>query len=129
MAKKITKTEKEARVQRIAGLILSGCRTHADIVREVETWGIKTRQAQNYLTAAREYIKSATAEQREMQIGIALGRIEEIYREARERGQLKTALQAVRELIDLLGLSFEADLARRLTELEERINENLSTLP
>src|SRR5271157_382535 len=101
---KSTKAEKENRLTKINELLLNGY-SRVDIVQySAENWNINERQTDKYIREVKENITTHFNQTREENIGIALARRENLYKDAREKNEIRTALEVDKDLRKLQGL-------------------------
>lgn len=99
-----SKKEISDRVAKVFDLIVEG-KKRAEICEYVaEKWGVSERSAERYITRANRLFEEHAAFRREMALGKALARIDNLYSSMLVSGDHRGALQAVREEADLLGL-------------------------
>lgn len=94
----------EQRIGKVAVWLAQGF-SRSEIVRKCsEIWNVSDRQASAYLQRAQNQVEAATRETREgeMRRHLVLRRL--LSSEAWDAGDLKTALAALRDHADLLGL-------------------------
>lgn len=95
--------EVELRVERVINLILNGAQ-RAEIVQFcADEWNVKDRQADNYISKASEYIKTITKDNQEVWIAKAKYRLEDLYKTARMKQDLKTCLSIIDTANRVLG--------------------------
>lgn len=93
------------RVTAILTLMTKGART-ADILRFCrESWQISDRQSAKYIAKAKDHLRESARVDRDAQIGLALARYNDLFREMVRLQDYKGALHAQREICNLLGLS------------------------
>lgn len=99
-----SKKEISDRIAKVFDLIVEG-KKRAEICEYVaEKWGVSERSAERYITRANRLFEEHAAFRREMALGKALARIDNLYSSMLGAGDHRGALQAVREEADLLGL-------------------------
>lgn len=119
----------EIRVEYVRAKLLDGFTT-TEILRIVSTkrdgfrpWNVSHRTMQNYVAEARKrIIADAKAIDRTHELGRAMARLESIYKRCTGMRDHKTALAALKEMIDLYGLRFGDELIRRLETVEKRFS-------
>lgn len=93
------------RVTAILTLMTKGART-ADIIRFCrDSWKISDRQSATYIAKAKDHLRESARVDRDAQIGLALARYNDLFREMVRLQDYKGALHAQREICTLLGLS------------------------
>lgn len=104
MAKKSTKAEHNKRVKAVSNLLLRGA-SRADIVHySAENWGIKERQAHQYIIDANKGFAETAAFSVDDQVGIAIDRLSRLYLYHLDAKDFRDALSVQKELNKLLGL-------------------------
>ena len=119
------------RVNKIAELLLNGY-SRWDIVQYSATnWKICERQVDTYLQRATELIELSVKRRIGFEFAKAIRRLEDLYKKAMSKGDLKTALNVNRELSALQGLYLlSKDVSEiRMEEELERIENLDSYLP
>jgi len=106
-ANKIRRTTKGEVVQRVTevfDLLLDGLRP-CEVIRYVaEKWGVRSRQAENYLAKAYKQFEEAGRTKQERELGRAFTRLNRLYSIAISARDYKQALSVQKELNELLGL-------------------------
>lgn len=92
------------RVSKVAELLLNGL-SRVDIVQYAsKKWKVTDRQADTYISKAKDEIESSISRKVEFNYAKAERRFENILRKALERGDLRTALTTTKEIATLQGL-------------------------
>lgn len=105
MRKKATKIQKLMRTQQVASWMLDGL-TYTEVMkRGAKKWGLSTRSIERYIDAAREQVEAMAATEIRGATTLALQRLSELYFEALEGGDFKTALDVVKTQNRMLGLN------------------------
>lgn len=94
----------EQRVESIVNAILEGRRTPSIIANAMKQWGVGNPQAYKYYHAALKRIRAEFDDKLPDYIKAHLTRLEYIYKTAMDKGELKPALAAMKQISDLLGL-------------------------
>jgi hypothetical protein len=123
---KITKAERIKRVAQVRAWLLDGVKPRKMLPLAVNLgWKVSIRTLRYYVTLANREIQQYSNTDRDKQLDIANARFERIYRLAMETRDLKTAIRAESERVDLLGLDKYAE--RQYEKLEEYDVKSLST--
>lgn len=107
--RKATKAEVRRRVARIYELLLAGA-TRDQILRYVADppdglpWGVSERMVDYYIARARVMLEEQAAVRREEMFGLAVARLNDLFRRALARNQLDVARRCQKDLSELLGL-------------------------
>ena len=105
MAKKSTKLESALKVDEIYGRLTKG-QSRSRIVQDcTKAWGCADRQVDTYIARARERLLADCDMQRPALLAEMISGIRDIRENAERRGQHQVALNAVRLMADLVGLS------------------------
>ena len=89
----------------VYGLLCDG-RSRGDIVQfAAEKWKVSDRQADTYIKRAREALEKDAELTRPAFLAEVLGRLRNIEQQASRRGQLMSALGAIRLQCELVGLT------------------------
>lgn len=105
MAKKSTKLESSLKVDEIYGRLTKG-QSRTRIVQDCsKAWGCSSRQIDTYLARAREMLLEDCNMQRPALLAEMISGIRDIRENAERRGQHQVALNAVRLMADLVGLT------------------------
>jgi hypothetical protein len=102
-----TEAEVLDRVGKVYDLLLAGAsrREILQFVAKMDPpWGVETRQIDNYIAQAKEWIKESAAVHRDEELGKARTRLEALYKQAFSIGAYKVTLAILRELNALSGL-------------------------
>jgi hypothetical protein len=102
VGKKSTKDEIQSRVNVVYDLILRAY-SHNQIVQHgSELWGVSERQVRDYMAEARKLIALDSELERPQWLQAAIARLQDYEREARSKGNLNTAIQALEKQAKLL---------------------------
>jgi hypothetical protein len=102
MAKKSTNVEIDERVNAVYDLLLRAY-SRTQIVRHCsETWNVGERQAENYISRARQLMALDAELERPQWLAAAIARLVEYERRASEANQLSIALKALEDQARLL---------------------------
>lgn len=102
MAKKSTNVEIDERVNAVYDLLLRA-HSRTQIVRHCsETWNVGERQAENYISRARQLMQLDAELERPQWLAAAIARLVEYERRASEANQLSVALKALEDQARLL---------------------------
>jgi hypothetical protein len=96
--------ETDTRVETVRQFILSGDEASDIVRRAAETWGIKQRQAENYIHMARAKIRAITEQVRPYLLAEHIAVRRDIRRRAREAGDLRAEIAAAQDEAKLFGL-------------------------
>lgn len=100
---KATNAESAERVTKVYDLLILGL-SRQEIMQYCSAWQITTRQIDVYIQKATERLKTHADYQREEQLGIAINRLNKLYRDNLKVQDYKGALAVQKELNLLLGL-------------------------
>lgn len=102
MAKKSTNTEIDERVNTVYDLLLRA-HSRTQIVRyAAETWQVSERQAELYMSRARQLMQLDAELERPQWLAAAVARLQDYEREARAKGNLSIAIKALEDQAKLL---------------------------
>lgn len=102
MAKKSTNVEIDERVNAVYDLLLRAY-SRTQIVRYCsETWNVGERQAENYISRARQLMALDAELERPQWLAAAIARLVDYERRASEANQLSVALKALEDQARLL---------------------------
>lgn len=105
MGAKSTAAIVEMRVTKVAGLLVDGwSRARICEYTRNQRWGVSDGQVDRYIASAREHIKVGCSKDTEAKCALAEARLEQLYGKAIEAGDLRLALNVVKEQITLQGL-------------------------
>lgn len=102
--KRPTDEEIVQRVSDVYVLLLNGTPRRSILQHAARTWGVKTRQADEYIARASAEFDARSAVIYEREHGKALARLDDLYYRAITKGDLKLALDTQRERNKVLGL-------------------------
>jgi len=124
-----TKAEIEARVTEIYRLLLAGA-SRRDLFRfasERAGWNVTERMVERYAAAATKAITTSAAYDRDYQLGMAIEQLRNIYARSYAIQDFKTALNARRELNELLGLYAPRRIA--MTDTDGKTQQFIAIIP
>jgi hypothetical protein len=102
VAKKSTNTEIDERVNTVYDLLLRA-HSRTQIVRYCsENWDVGERQAENYMSRARQLMALDAELERPQWLAAAVARLQDYEREARAKGNLSIAIKALEDQAKLL---------------------------
>lgn len=104
VTKKSTQAEIETRVTEIYELMIGGASRTEMFRYGSETWGISSRQVEDYLKTAREKLATQLDKNRDANLSLAVERLTTIFRKTMKVQDYQRAIAAQRELNLLLGL-------------------------
>lgn len=105
MRRKATKVQKLMRTQQVASWMLDGL-TYTEVMkRGAKKWGLSTRSIERYIDAAKEQVESLAATEIRGATTLALQRLSELYFQALDEKDFKTALDVVKTQNRMLGLN------------------------
>lgn len=105
MRKKATAVQKLMRTQQVASWMLDGL-TYTEVMkRGAKKWGLSTRSIERYIDSAREQVESMAATEIRGATTLALQRLTELYFQAVDEKDFKTALDVVKTQNRMLGLN------------------------
>lgn len=95
------------RIDLIIELILAGAKRSniLQYITEKENWDVKTRQIENYIRKANDYIQDHSSKNRNKLINKTIAQLEYLYMKSNLQNNYKTSLLALRELINLTNLT------------------------
>jgi len=105
-APRCTKDEKVKRIDTVFRLILDGYLRHEIqfYVNNKTSWGIAENTIDWYIHRANDVFAQYSKNNMDNEIGKSIGRLNRIYQKAFSMQDYKTAIQAQKEIIRLLGL-------------------------
>jgi hypothetical protein len=102
VAKKSTNTEIDERVNTVYDLLLRA-NSRTQILRyAAETWKVSERQADLYISRARQLMALDAELERPQWLAAAIARLQEYERRASDKNQINTALKALEDQAKLL---------------------------
>jgi len=102
VAKKCTNSESDQRVNAVYDLLLRA-HSRTQIIRFAsETWGVGERQAEIYMSRARQLMALDAELERPQWLAAAVARLQDYEREARAKGNLGIAIKALEDQAKLL---------------------------
>ena len=102
MARKSTKDEIQGRVNEVYDLLLRA-NSRTQIIRFAsETWDVGERQAEIYMSRARQLMALDAELERPQWLAAAVARLQDYEREARAKGNLSIAIKALEDQAKLL---------------------------
>lgn len=102
MAKKSSNVEIDARVNAVYDLLLRAYSRTQIVQHCAETWGVAERQAENYISRARQLMQLDAELERPQWLAAAIARLQEYERRAADSNQLGVALKALENQARLL---------------------------
>jgi hypothetical protein len=105
VAKKSTKIESSLKVDDIYGRLTKGQSRSRIVLDCSKAWGCSERQVDTYIARARERLLADCDMQRPALLAEMLSGIRDIRENAERRGQHQVALNAVRLMSELVGLT------------------------
>tara|TARA_Y100001973_G_scaffold8273_1_gene11420 strand:+ start:848 stop:1177 length:330 start_codon:yes stop_codon:yes gene_type:complete len=103
--KKGTKYEVISRVNDVYGLLASGLARQEIILHCAEKFNVSERQADTYITRARELIKKDCELSRPAFLAECLTRLRNYEKAAMKRGHIQVAVNSVRLQAELVGIA------------------------
>ena len=105
MGKKSTAATVELRTAEVAELLVNGwSRARICEYARNQRWGVSDGQIDRYIASARDRIKAGCSKDTEAKCALAEARLEQLYGKAVEAGDLRLALNVVKEQRALQGL-------------------------
>jgi hypothetical protein len=102
VAKKSTNVEIDERVNTVYDLLLRAY-SRTQILRYAsETWDVSERQAELYMSRARQLMQLDAELERPQWLAAAIARLQDYERQAREKGNLGIAIKALEDQAKLL---------------------------
>lgn len=102
---KATDAQVEKRIEVVTDILMRGG-TRADVLQYCASeWDIRTRQADNYLKRAWEYIRDTAERDKERHINLAIQRYQDLYKRSFKVQDYRECRQINAEMIKLLGLA------------------------
>jgi len=120
---RITKAERNKRVTLVTELLLNGLtrREIIQYIRKRKEWAVGDRMIDRYIAAANKWIEEQANVKRTHEFGLAIARLNNLYKRSMAISDYKTALAIQREITSLLGLERNQDTSRSaLVEFIER---------
>lgn len=105
MRKKATKVQKLMRVQQVVSWMLDGLSYTEVMKRGMRKWGLSTRSVERYIESAREQVETMAATEIRGATTLALQRLSDLYFQAVDSGDFKTALDIIKTQNRMLGLN------------------------
>lgn len=102
MAKKSTNTEIDERVNTVYDLLLKAYSRHQIVLYASEHWNVGERQAENYISRARQLMQLDAELERPQWLAAAIARLQEYERRASDKNQISIALKALEDQAKLL---------------------------
>jgi len=100
-----TEAEVIERTNVVAELLVRGADRQRVLQYAATNWGLADRQADTYIAKANKAIAESAAVERDHEIGRGLRRLHYLYNRAVQEGNLRIALEVVRETNKMLGLN------------------------
>lgn len=101
---KPTQAQKIRRVNEVRKMLVSGFSRGEIVQKLTKKWNVIDRTIDNYIQDAKEELKPLIAAEKDNQLGIAIARMTDIYREAMDAKDHRAAIAAQQELNKLFGL-------------------------
>ena len=102
MAKKSTNAEIDERVNTVYDLLLRAYSRTQILRYAAETWNVSERQAELYMSRARQLMQLDAELERPQWLAAAVARLADYERQAREKGNLSIAIKALEDQAKLL---------------------------
>lgn len=102
MAKKSTNVEIDERVNTVYDLLLRAYSRTQILRYAAETWDVSERQAELYMSRARQLMQLDAELERPQWLAAAVARLADYERQAREKGNLSIAIKALEDQAKLL---------------------------
>ncbi len=102
MAKKSTNVEIDERVNTVYDLLLRAYSRTQILRYAAETWNVSERQAELYMSRARQLMQLDAELERPQWLAAAVARLADYERQAREKGNLSIAIKALEDQARLL---------------------------
>jgi len=106
--RRATQAEREQRLAELCELLATRAPERAVVRAACEKWGLGERAAQKYVLDARECLRASAGCDRRVELGLALGGYELIYRRQLKAGDLRNARTTLDKRVTLLGLAVPA---------------------
>jgi hypothetical protein len=100
-------TEVSKRIAKVSELLIDGNQRAEIIEFSRETWRVGDKQADKYIAAAKQQIRNREEKDRTDNIQMAVARRDSLYRDARNKGDIRAALEVDKDLRKLQGLYTE----------------------
>lgn len=105
MRKKATRVQKLMRVQQVVSWMLDGLSYTEVMKRGMKKWGLSTRSVERYIESAREQVETMAATEIRGATTLALQRLSDLYYQALDDKDYKTALDIIKTQNRMLGLN------------------------
>ena len=102
MAKKSTNVEIDERVNTVYDLLLRAYSRTQILRYAAETWDVSERQAELYMSRARQLMQLDAELERPQWLAAAVARLADYERQARDKGNLSIAIKALEDQAKLL---------------------------
>jgi hypothetical protein len=109
-----TKAEHEQRIEQFAELMLRGAQRRDLIAWAVPRWGVKERQLDKYIAAARQRIAQSAKVDLEFENAQSLRRHTLVFAQAYKDGKLAVASKALHEIDVLRGLGARGEQTQQI---------------
>ncbi len=111
MGNKSTNLEVQTRVNQLVSLMVRGITKRSDILEYVKKWKwtVETVTVDNvYIKRAREEFSEISKYEAKFELGLSLTRLNDLYYQALDQQDFKTALAVQKEINDLVGIKAAA---------------------
>ncbi len=111
MGNKSTNLEVQTRVNQLVSLMVRGITKRSDILEYVNKWKwpVETITVDNvYIKRAREEFAEISKYEAKFELGLSLTRLNDLYYQALDQQDFKTALAVQKEINDLVGIKAAA---------------------
>lgn len=103
--RRVSKIEMQLRIEEVVSFIAQGMQKSTLVDKIVNSWDVAPPTARLYLRKAMDHITQLLSQERVKQLAKCILRYEYIYKTAIEKGDLRAALAAQKELSTLLSLN------------------------
>jgi hypothetical protein len=111
LGNKSTNLEVQTRVNQLVSLMVRGITKRSDILEYVKKWKwtVETVTVDNvYIKRAREEFAEISKYEAKFELGLSLTRLNDLYYQALDQQDFKTALAVQKEINDLVGIKAAA---------------------
>jgi hypothetical protein len=111
LGNKSTNLEVQTRVNQLVSLMVRGITKRSDILEYVKKWKwtVETVTVDNvYIKRAREEFSEISKYEAKFELGLSLTRLNDLYYQALDQQDFKTALAVQKEINDLVGIKAAA---------------------
>lgn len=102
--KKSTKAETNRRIFAMYGKMLGGADRQTLLRYGAETWGLSTRQIEDYMTSARRWMSEAQEESKDKELSKSVAQRLDLYFQALDEGNITVCHEIRKDLDKLRGL-------------------------